>query len=47
MYATVWFYNQHGSLVKRDYEDAESTNNAISRLREKRTSFHVVYGEDE
>ena len=43
MYATIWFYNQHGSLVKRDYEDSESTDNAIIRLREKRFSFRVEY----
>ena len=45
MYATLLYYNQHGSLIRRDYEDDAALSNAIIRLREKKVSFRVEYGE--
>lgn len=47
MYASIWFINEFGSTVRRDYEDEESLRNAITRLAGKRVSFHVIYCESE
>ena len=46
MYATIWWHNQFGSLIRRDYEDDEALSNAIIRLREKQISFRVEYAEN-
>ena len=46
MYATIWWYNQFGSLIRRDYEDDEALSNAIIRLQEKQISFRVEYAEN-
>lgn len=46
MYAIIWFTNKFGSTIRKTFEDEESCNAEIARLREKRMSFHVEYGED-
>ena len=46
MYAIIWYYNPHGSLIKHSVGDDESLREKLSWLHENKRSYHMEYGDD-